>query len=105
MAGATAVALLTTGAGPASADSITIDYLTCTSGDSRFYCTLGFSGGAAPHAVGWAAVNGTVTESSESEASGPCTTGLKVKVTATVTDATGAAATRSATTPCRKVWP
>lgn len=98
-------AAFTAAAGTASAESLAVNRVNCESGDTRFYCTASVTGGVAPFQERWDVINGTVTETFELSASGPCTLGSKVKATLTLTDATGQTASGSGTVICREVWP
>jgi hypothetical protein len=91
--------------GTASAASFSVDRVTCESGDSRFHCSAMVAGGVTPFHSTWGVTNGTAADVHDFDASGPCTLGLKVKATLTLTDSTGATVNGSGTVICRKVWP
>jgi hypothetical protein len=84
---------------------LAVDYVSCESGDSRFYCTAGISGGSGTVNVSWRATGGTVDESGPERVAGSCTPAHKVTVTAVATDSSGASASRSGSAICRLIWP
>jgi hypothetical protein len=85
--------------------SLSVDYVSCESGDSRFSCAAGISGGSGTVTVSWRAIGGTIDESGPEQVAGSCTPAHKVTVTAVATDSSGATASRSGSTICQLIWP
>jgi hypothetical protein len=100
--GAATIATVGLVVAPASASTLSVTSVSCSSGNNQFLCGRVISGGTSPYSYLWQVTSGPASIPNPTAAGGhgSCTAGSQIGIKVTVTDSTGQQAVGSTTFLC-----